>query len=42
LRDKNGSLWVRAHDRVPRINTHLQAWGFRFKDKKGWYWTGTS
>ena len=38
LRSKNGCLWVRANEHNSRVNGQLQAWGFRFKSGKGWYW----
>ncbi len=37
FRDKNGNLWVRADKSNTDLNRVMLSWGFKYKDKKGWW-----
>lgn len=37
LSGKGGNLWLRTANANPQISSQLTAWGFRYKDGKGWW-----
>lgn len=36
-RDRNGNLWIRADKSNTDLNRVMLSWGFKYKDKKGWW-----
>lgn len=38
-RSRGGALWVNEHHVGPSVVAHLEQWGFRYKDGKGWWLT---